>query len=63
MVSFYADAKFNVNGEEIKISNEDVLFIEKDTLYFFEETLKQYLLIFLFLEWKMIEVKNNFKSI
>ena len=32
MVSFYADAKFNVNGEEIKISNEDVLFIEKDTL-------------------------------
>lgn len=40
MGSFYTDAKFNVNGEEIKISNEDVLFIEKDTLYSFEGIFK-----------------------
>lgn len=44
MVSFYADAKFNVNGEEIKISNEDVLFIEKDTLYSFEGNFKAVLI-------------------
>lgn len=40
MGSFFADAKYNVNGEEIKISNEDVLFIEKDTLYSFEGSFK-----------------------
>lgn len=40
MVSFYADDKFNINGEEIKISNEDVWVIEKDTLYSFEGNFK-----------------------
>ena len=40
MGSFYTDDKFNINGEEIKISNEDVLFIEKDTLYSFEGNFK-----------------------
>lgn len=59
----YADAKFNVNGEEIKISNEDIWVIKKIHYILLKETLKHYLLIFLFLEWKMIEVKNNFKSI
>lgn len=44
MGSFYTDAKFNVKGEEIKISNEDVLFIEKDTLYSFEGIFKAVLI-------------------
>lgn len=44
MGSFFADAKFNVNGEEIKISNEDVWVIEKDTLYSFEGIFKAVLI-------------------
>lgn len=44
MVSFYADDKFNINGEEIKISNEDVWVIEKDTLYSFEGNFKAVLI-------------------
>lgn len=44
MGSFYTDDKFNINGEEIKISNEDVLFIEKDTLYSFEGNFKAVLI-------------------
>lgn len=38
------DAIFNIDGKEIKVSNEDVLFIEKNTWYSFSGNFKAVLI-------------------